>query len=90
MIAKCQIFLGWATGNVMSPLLFKAQQAPVYSDGFIQVVVGMSCLIVLAGILKVLLIRRNKKREEIYGPPQYDYAFSDLTDFKNVHFRYQT
>jgi len=31
-----QIFWGWALGNIMSPLLFKAQQAPVYADGFIR------------------------------------------------------
>lgn len=74
----------------MSPLLFKVNQAPVYADEFIQAVVGMSVLITLAMTLKVLLVRRNKKRDESYGPPRYDYAFSDLTDFKNVNFRYQT
>ena len=74
----------------MSPLLFKANQAPVYADGFIQAVVGMSVLITLAMALKIILVRRNKKRDEMYGPPRYDYAFSDLTDFKNVNFRYQT
>src|ERR1700685_4633022 len=90
VITNDQIFLGWALGNIMSPLLFKAQQAPVYADGFIQIVVGMSALIVMAIILKLLLVRRNRKREETWGPAQYDHAFSDLTDLKNLNFRYQT
>jgi hypothetical protein len=74
----------------MSPLLFKANQAPVYRDGFIQSVVGESALIILSVILKIMLTRRNKKRDEMYGEPRYDYAFSDLTDKKNVNFRYAT
>lgn len=61
--------------NIRSSLLFKVNQAPVYADGFIQTVVRMSVLIMLPMILKVILMRRNKKWEEMYGPPRYDYAF---------------
>ena len=89
VITNDQIFLGRALGNIMSPLLFKAQQAPVYADGFIR---WHECLdqIVMAIVLKLLLVRRNRKREETWGSAQYDHAFSDLTDLKNFNFRYQT
>jgi hypothetical protein len=33
-------------------------------------------------------MRRNKKRQEEYGDPTYDEAFTDKTDHKNKNFRY--
>jgi hypothetical protein len=38
-------------------------------------IVGEGALIVLAVVLKVMLTRRSKKRDEMYGEPRYDYAF---------------
>ena len=45
-------------------------------------------LIVLALSLRVLLSRRNKKRDEKYGEPSTQHGLEDMTDRQNKSFRW--
>jgi hypothetical protein len=82
------VVLGYCLGNIMAPLIFIATQAPGYVGGF----TGITICTVYAGIApqvaRFILSRRNKKRQEEYGDPTYDEAFTDKTDHKNINFRY--
>lgn len=49
--------------------------------------------VVLSFVLRGVLVRRNRKRDELYGPvPEggdvVGEAMRDLTDFENARFRY--
>lgn len=87
--ATALVFLAYCIGNIIGPHAFLASEAPVYETGC---QVGIACAavqIVLAFALRLLLIRRNKKRDAMgLPPPDLDTAMQDLTDFENPHFRY--
>lgn len=87
--ATALVFLAYCAGNIIGPHAFLASESPVYETGC---KVGIACAavqIVLAFALRVLLVRRNKKRDSMcLPPPDLDAAMEDLTDFENSHFRY--
>ncbi|KAE9967088.1 hypothetical protein EG328_008427 [Venturia inaequalis] len=87
--ATALVFLAYCVGNIIGPHAFLDSEAPVYQTGC---QVGIACAavqIVLAFSLRVLLIRRNRKRDAMgLPPPDLDAAMEDLTDFENPHFRY--
>jgi ACS family allantoate permease-like MFS transporter len=82
------VVLGYCLGNIMAPLIFVAQQAPGYVGGF----TGVTICTVYAGIAsqlaRLILVRRNKNRQEELGDPVFDDAFTDKTDHQNKNFRY--
>jgi hypothetical protein len=82
------IVLGYCLGNIMSPLIFVAQQAPGYIGGFTGVTVCTIYAMLMSQIIRYLLVRRNRKRDEQFGMPSYDEAFTDKTDHQNKNFRY--
>jgi len=87
--ATALVFIAYTVGNIIGPHAFLASEAPVYETGC---KVGIACAavqIVLAFVLRVLLISRNKRRDARgLPPPDLDGAIQDLTDFENPHFRY--
>lgn len=87
--ATALVFLAYCVGNIIGPHAFLDSEAPVYQTGC---QVGIACAavqIVLAFSLRLLLIRRNRKRDAMgLPPPDLDAAMEDLTDFENPHFRY--
>lgn len=42
----------------------------------------------LAQGLRVILSRRNRRRDEKYGEPQYQHGLEDMTDRENKSFRW--
>jgi ACS family allantoate permease-like MFS transporter len=82
------VLLGYCLGNIMAPLTFKAAQAPGYRDGFMSMTICTVYAGIAAQVARLILIRRNKKRQEQFGDPNYDEAFTDKTDHKNHSFRY--
>lgn len=72
----------------MAPLIFTANQAPAYKGGFTGVTICTVYAGIAAQVARFILMRRNKKRQEEYGDPTYDEAFTDKTDHKNKNFRY--
>ena len=87
--ATAFVFLAYCIGNIIGPHAFLSKEAPIYQTGC---KVGLACAagqIFLAFALRVLLVRRNKKRDALgLPPPEIDAAMQDLTDFENPHFRY--
>jgi len=82
------VLLGYCLGNIMAPLIFISNQAPRYTGGFIGITVCTVYAGIAAQVTRLILIRRNKKRQELYGDPSFDDAFTDKTDHKNLNFRY--
>lgn len=51
----------------------------------------MVCLAIACAtalLLRVLLSRENKKRDNLYGQPGAEHGLEDLTDKENKDFRY--
>ncbi|KAE8380356.1 major facilitator superfamily domain-containing protein [Aspergillus bertholletiae] len=89
--ATAFVFLAYCIGNIVGPHSFLAKEAPIYPTGC---KLALACALgqmVCAGCLRVLLIRRNKKRDERM-PSNVDAqgadVMADLTDFENPNFRY--
>lgn len=84
--ATALVFLAYCVGNIVGPHAFLAKEAPVYETGcklILACVLGqMACTIAL----RVLLIRRNKRRdaEGVVGPQgdADEQVLADLTDFE--------
>ena len=87
------VFLAYCAGNIIGPHAFLASEAPIYSTGCTVTMCCAAGQVVLSFMIRALLIRRNKKRDEMYGPPLEGQALTegmieDVTDFENPNFRY--
>jgi len=85
---NAMVLIGWCSASIMAPLTFKSQQAPGYRDGFLSMTVCTLYAAIAPQVMRFILSRKNKKRDEIYGEPSYEDAFTDQTDQKNHNFRY--
>ncbi|KAJ1714528.1 MFS transporter [Aspergillus flavus] len=92
--ATAFVFLAYCIGNIIGPHAFLAKEAPIYQTGCKLVLACALCQMVCAACLRVLLVRRNKRREErmrsdpgLDGQGESD-VMADLTDFENPRFRY--
>ncbi|KAJ5167386.1 uncharacterized protein N7482_006167 [Penicillium canariense] len=89
------VFLAYCAGNIIGPHAFLAKEAPIYQTGCKVIVACASAQAVLAICLRLLLVRRNKKRDATAAADQdgarvqseYE-EMADLTDFENPRFRY--
>lgn len=81
------VFLAYCAGNVIGPHAFLASEAPIYQTGCKVILACASAQAALAIGLRVLLMRRNKKRDETAanegsgGLSEQD-ELADLTDFE--------
>ncbi|CZT25046.1 related to allantoate permease [Ramularia collo-cygni] len=87
------VFLAYCAGNIIGPHAFIASEAPTYKTGCIVTMACASGQVVLSFVLRAVLIRRNKRRDALYGPaPEAgDVAMEvmeDRTDLENPNFRY--
>jgi hypothetical protein len=87
---SAMVILGYCSGSIMAPLIFKAQQAPSYKSGFEGIAICTIWAGVAPQIVRLILLRRNKKRQAEFGDPLFDEAFTDKTDNQNKYFRYLT
>ena len=77
----------------IGPHAFLGEEKPLYPTGCKLILACSVCQMVLAIALRLLLIRRNKKRDEAAAAMGHDIDQqytdgADLTDFENPHFRY--
>lgn len=82
------IVVGYSLGNIMAPLIFISTQAPGYVGGFTGITICTIYAAIVSQVIRWILIRRNRKRQELYGDPTVDDAFTDKTDHMNTNFRY--
>lgn len=93
VLASAAIFLGVATGNIVGPYSFLDSEAPVYRTGIIVCMASRAAEIVVILALRAYFVVANKSRDRKFrdGDERYDpdvQVFEDLTDKKNLHFRY--
>ncbi|PPJ56603.1 hypothetical protein CBER1_01779 [Cercospora berteroae] len=87
------VFLAYCAGNIIGPHAFLESEAPTYSTGCTVTMCCAAGQVVLSFMIRALLIRRNKKRDALYGPAVEGQALTegvieDKTDFENPNFRY--
>ena len=87
--ATAFVFLAYCIGNIIGPHAFLAREAPIYQTGCKLVLACALCQMVCATCLRILLVRRNKRREErMRSDPGVDVqsgdgdVMADLTDFE--------
>lgn len=83
------VFLAYCVGNIIGPHSFLAREAPLYQTGCRVILACASAQVVLAICLRLLLIRRNKRRDAQVAAfhdgagPQSEYdELADMTDFE--------
>jgi hypothetical protein len=88
-VTSSGIFVGYCLGNFVGPLLFKPADAPVYAPGFIVVLATSIAAAVLAIVYRYVCIWENRRRDKVGTMEGFDHAYEDdLTDMKNLQFRY--
>ncbi|PMD16828.1 major facilitator superfamily transporter [Hyaloscypha hepaticicola] len=87
-------FVFWATGNAIGPQVFRSQDAPRY---FLALAIILACFVLLLltlGALRTYYVWQNKRRDgkiergEAVADALFTHALEDITDRKNVNFRY--
>ncbi|VUC26875.1 unnamed protein product [Clonostachys rosea] len=86
--ATAFVFLAYCIGNIIGPHGFLGKEAPIYQTGC-KLIIGCVCgQVVIAVMLRMLLIWRNKQRDAAVNVPAETDRIEDITDFENPHFRY--
>lgn len=93
LLMSAAIFLGMATGNIVGPYSFLDSEAPVYKTGIIVCMASRSAEVIVVLLLRACFVIANKSRDEKFksGDDRYNpdvQVFEDVTDKKNMHFRY--
>ncbi|KAH8685423.1 major facilitator superfamily transporter [Tricladium varicosporioides] len=87
-------FVFWASGNAIGPQTFRSQDAPRY---FLALAIVLGCFVLLLVnlfMLRVYYIWQNNRRDskiargEAVADALFTSSFEDMTDRKNVNFRY--
>ncbi|KAJ3864880.1 major facilitator superfamily domain-containing protein [Lentinula novae-zelandiae] len=99
VVASSLVFIAWATGNAAGPQVFRANDAPRYVKAFIVHIVIYGIQLVVIGLLRLHLMRRNQSKRlaqslqetNVSGGDSNEYldhkrAFEDLTDIENPNF----
>ncbi|KAL4954529.1 allantoate permease [Aspergillus filifer] len=82
-------YIAWAIGNIIGPQTFREDQAPAYTGGTVAMIVCYGVAIAMISVYGLLCHRENKRREKmdvVVGEKDW----LDLTDGKNMGFRYTT
>ncbi|KAL3251909.1 hypothetical protein ABHI18_010404, partial [Aspergillus niger] len=87
--ATAFVFLAYCIGNIIGPHAFLASEAPVYQTGCKLILGCALCQMVCAGVLRVVLVRRNKRRDDammgVGGEEgEGEGVMEDLTDFEET------
>lgn len=86
-------FLAYCLGNILGPQVFRANDAPSYTNGYIGL---LCCIVVSTGSISAygfLCWKDNKVRDAQQGvatgtETSSEAAFTDLTDKEKTSFRY--
>lgn len=82
------LFVGWAVGNLIAPQIFRDNDAPRYLHGFLAHIVIYAVYVGIVIITRVIIMTRNRSKEQARSEVSHDAAFQDLTDRENPSFRY--
>lgn len=87
--ASALVFIAYCAGNVIGPHAFLGSEKPIYQTGCITILGCAVAQIVVAIMLRLLLIRRNKRRDAAMAAVGQDQADetegADLTDFEVIY-----
>ncbi|KAK7974478.1 hypothetical protein PG989_016326 [Apiospora arundinis] len=91
--ATAVVFAAYCAGNVIGPHAFLDSEQPTYPSGCKLILACSAAQMCIALALRLLLIRRNKRRDQATGPNEgveggLDEVSADLTDFEDPRFRY--
>ncbi|KAF4959442.1 hypothetical protein FGADI_1663 [Fusarium gaditjirri] len=93
-VASAMMFMAYTTGNIIGPFLFFPREAPGYPSGFLATSICFGVSIIVMIVLRFVLIAENKRRDKLQEtssglPDGTEYLeISDVTDRKNLSFRY--
>jgi hypothetical protein len=87
-ITMALLFIGWAVGNLIAPQIFRTSDAPRYLHGFLAHIVIYAVYVALVVVTRLVLVARNRSKDQQSSGTFYDFAFNDLTDRENPNFRY--
>ncbi|KAF7114049.1 hypothetical protein CNMCM5793_007029 [Aspergillus hiratsukae] len=85
--ATALVFLAYSIGNIVGPHAFLAKEAPVYETGCKLILACVLGQMACTAALRVLLIRRNKRRDAEGAGGEGDadeQVLADLTDFEST------
>lgn len=96
MTANALTLVAFCTGNILGTQTFQDKEAPGYASGKISIMATLSALILVILCLRLYndhLNRANERRlegmeEEEKERMREEMAFKDITDRRNVFFRY--
>lgn len=87
------LLMSFCVGNIIGPLTFRDADAPDYIPAKITIIVVCATAAVLTVVLQLYYIWENKRRDKLAGEGyvqhKADIEFSDMTDRKNLEFRYR-
>lgn len=84
-------YVSWATGNIIGPQTFRADQAPAYTGGTVAMIVCYAIAMICILVYGALCHFANRKRvAAIESELAADQDWLDLTDKQNEGFRYTT
>lgn len=84
-------YIAWATGNIIGPQTFQADQAPAYTGGTIAMIVCYVVAIVMILCYGALCAKDNRARAVAIGNSvAAEQDWLDLTDKQNEGFKYTT
>ena len=87
------LLMSFCLGNIIGPLTFTDASAPNYIPAKITIIVTCAVAAVFSIILQLYYVWENKRRDRLMreGGLEHkaDVEFSDMTDRKNLEFRYR-
>ncbi|CAI7621439.1 unnamed protein product [Penicillium pancosmium] len=84
-------YIAWATGNIIGPQTFRADQAPEYTGGTVAMIICYIIAMFAIASYGIICHFGNKKRAEaIESRMAADQDWLDLTDKENEGFKYTT
>ncbi|KKY23939.1 putative allantoate [Phaeomoniella chlamydospora] len=83
-------YVSWATGNIIGPQTFRADQAPEYTGGTVAMIVCYVVAIICIMAYGAICHMSNKKRKGEISEVSGEMDWLDLTDRENKAFMYTT
>lgn len=83
-------YISWASGNIIGPQTFRADQAPAYTGGTIAMIICYVFAIVIILAYGALCRADNQNRAEMETSVVNEQDWLDLTDKENKSFNYTT
>ena len=87
------LLMSFCIGNIIGPLTFRDADAPDYIPAKVAIIVVCAAAVVLTILLQLYYLWENKRRDRLVreGHVQHkvDIEFADITDRKNLEFKYR-